>query len=52
MEGISIDNFISGYELVRQISTELDQYEKERSVPLCTVGRLSALSISGKEELK
>lgn len=46
----SIDSFISGFELAWQLSTELNQYEKERSVSRCTAKRSGALSISRKEE--
>ncbi len=46
----SIDSFISGFELAWQLSMELNQYEKERSVSRCTAKRSSALSMSGKEE--
>ncbi len=46
----SMDSFISGFELAWQISMELNQYEKERSVSRCTAKRLCALSMSGKEE--
>ena len=46
----SIDSFISGFELAWQLSMELNQYEKERSVSRCTARRSGALSMSGKEE--
>ena len=46
----SIDSFISGFELAWQLSMELNQYEKERSVSRCTAKRLGALSMSGKED--
>ena len=46
----SIDSFISGFELAWQLSMELNQYEKERSVSRCTVKGSSALSVSGEEE--
>ena len=46
----SIDSFISGFELAWQLSMELNQYEKERSVSRCTAKRSGALSMSGKEE--
>ena len=46
----SIDSFISGFELAWQLSMELNQFEKERSVSRCTAKRLGALSMSGKEE--
>ena len=35
----SIDSFISGFELAWQLSMELNQYEKERSVSRCTARR-------------
>ena len=46
----SIDSFISGFELAWQLSMELNQFEKERSVSRCTLKRLGALSMSGEEE--
>ena len=46
----SIDSFISGFELAWQLSMELNQYEKERSVSRCTAKGSSALSVSGEEE--
>ena len=47
----SIDSFISGFELAWQLSMELNQFEKERSVSRCTSSRRSgALSMSGEEE--
>lgn len=46
----SMDSFISGFELAWQLSMELNQYEKERSVSRCTAKRSSALSMSGREE--
>ena len=52
VEDTSIDSFISGFELAWQLSTELNQYEKERSVSRCTAKRLGVLSMSGKEEAK
>lgn len=45
----SIDSFISGFELARQLSMELNQFEKERSVSRCTAKRSCALSMSEKE---
>ena len=51
-EETSIDSFISGFELAWQLSVELNQYEKERSVSRCTAKRLGALSMSRKEEAK
>lgn len=51
-EDTSIDSFISGFELAWQLSMELNQYEKERSVFRCTAKRSGALSILGKEEAK
>ncbi len=52
VEDASIDSFISGFELAWQLSAELNQYEKERSVSRCTAKRLGALSMCGKEEAK
>ena len=46
----SMDSFISGFELAWQLSMELNQFEKERSVSRCTAKRSSALSMSGMEE--
>ena len=46
----SIDSFVSGLELAWQLSMELNQFEKERSVSRCTAKRSSALSMSGMEE--
>ena len=51
-EDTSIDSFISGFELAWQLSTELNQYEKERSVSRCMAKRLGVLSMSGKEDAK
>ena len=51
-EDMSIDSFISGFELAWQLSIELNQYEKERSVSRCTAKRSGALSMSRKEEIK
>jgi len=51
-EDLSIDCFISGFELAWQLSMELNQYEKERSISCCTAKRSGALSMSGKEEAK
>ena len=50
MEESSIDSFISGFKLAWQLSTELNQYEKARSVSRCTAKRSGALSISRKED--
>ena len=50
VEDTSIDSFISGFELAWQLSTELNQYEKERSVSRCPAKRSGALSISRKED--
>ena len=50
MEESSIDSFISGFKLAWQLSTELNQYEKECSVSRCTAKRSGALSISRKED--
>ena len=52
VEDTSIDSFISGFELAWQLSMELNQYEKERSVSRCTARRSGALSMSGKEKAK
>ena len=46
----SMDSFISGFELAWQLSMELNQFEKERSVSRCTARRSGALSMSGEEE--
>ena len=51
-EDLSLDCFISGFELAWQLSMELNQYEKERSISCCTAKRSGALSMSGKEEAK
>ena len=52
VEDTSIDSFISGFKLAWRLSTELNQYEKERSASRCTAKRSGALSISGKEGAK
>ena len=52
VEETSIDSFISGFALAWRLSTELNQYEKERSVSRCTARRSGALSMSGKEKAK
>ena len=52
VEDTSIDSFISGFELAWQLSMELSQYEKERSVSRCMAKRMGALSMSKKEESK
>ena len=49
-EDTSIDSFISGFGLAWQLSMELNQFEKERSVSRCTAKRSGALSMFGKEE--
>ena len=46
VEDTSIDSFISGFELAWQLSMELNQYEKERSVSRCTAKRSGALPMS------
>ena len=46
----SIDSFISGFELAWQLSMELNQYEKERSVSRCTAKISGVLSMSGEEK--
>ena len=51
VEDTSIDSFISGFALAWQLSAELNQYEKERSVSRCTAKRLGVLSMSGKEDV-
>ena len=48
----SMDSFISGFELAWQLSMELNQFEKERSVSRCTAKKSGALSMPGKEEAK
>ena len=50
IEQRSIDSFISGFELAWQLSMELNQFEKERSVSRYTTKRAGALSMSGEEE--
>ena len=52
VEDTSIDSFISGFELAWQLSMELNQYEKERSISRCMAKRMGALSILGKEGAK
>ena len=52
VEDTSIDSFISGFELAWQLSMELNQYEKERSVSRCMAKKSGALSMPGKEEAK
>ena len=47
-----LDSFISGFELAWQLSMELNQYEKERSVSRCMAKKSGALSMPGKEEAK
>lgn len=49
-EDTSIDSFISGFELAWQLSVELNQYEKERSVSRRAAKRLGVLSMSGQED--
>ena len=51
VEDTSIDSFISGFELAWQLSVELNQYEKERSVSRCTARRSGALSVFGKKKI-
>ena len=51
-EETSIDSFIAGFELAWQLSMELNQYEKERSVSRCMAKKSGALSMPGKEEAK
>ena len=50
VEDTSIDSFISGFELAWQLSVELNQYEKERSVSRRAAKRLGVLSMSGQED--
>ena len=50
VEETSIDSFISGFALAWRLSTELNQYEKERSVSRCTAKRSGVLSMSGEEK--
>ena len=50
VEDTSIDSFISGFELAWRLSSELNQYEKERSVSRCKAKRSGALSMSEKED--
>ena len=52
VEERSIDSFISGFELAWQLSMELNQYEKERSVSRCTAKGSGALFMSGKTSYK
>ena len=52
VEDTSIDSFISGFELAWQLSMELNQHEKERSISRCMAKRSGALSMSRKEESK
>ena len=52
VEDTSIDSFISGFKLAWRLSTELNQYEKERSDSRCTARRSGALSMSRKEDTK
>ena len=51
VEDTSTDSFISGFELAWQLSMELNQYEKERSISRCTAKRLGVRSMSGKEDV-
>ena len=51
-EDTSIDSFISGFELAWQLSIELNQYEKERSVSRFIAKRSGALSISKEKDAK
>ena len=51
-EDTSIDSFISGFELAWQLSIELNQYEKERSVSRFIAKRSGALSIYKEKEAK
>ena len=49
-EDMSIDSFISGFELAWQLSTELNNYENERSVLCQTAEKPGARFICKKEE--
>ena len=48
----AIDSFISGFELAWKLSTELNNYENERSVSCRMVKKLGARFASQKEEEK
>ena len=50
VEDTSIDSFISGFALAWQLSAELNQYEKERSISRRAAKGLGVLSMSGKED--
>ena len=52
VEDTSIDSLISGFELAWRLFSDLNQYEKERSVSRCMAKRLGALSMSRKEDTK
>lgn len=49
-EALSLDSFISGFELAWRLSNELNSYEKERSAPHRMVEEQGALSIYQREE--
>ena len=49
-EDISIDSFVSGFELAWKLSIELNHYENERSVSCRTAMGLGARFASAKEE--
>lgn len=49
-EALSLDSFISGFELAWRLSNELNSYEKERSAPRRMVEEQGALSTSQREE--
>lgn len=52
IDNISMDSFISGFELARKLSLELNNYENERVVSQC-MGRLGARCIQwGENEEK
>ena len=50
-EDMSIDSFISGFELAWQFSMELNNYKNERLVS-CRTGRLGARFVLKKEDPK
>ena len=51
-EDLSIDSFISGFELAWKLSMELNNYENERSVSYRMAKKLGARFASQKEEEK
>ena len=52
VEDTSIDSFISGFELAWKLSTELNNYENERSISCRTAKKLGARFACKKEEEK